>query len=116
MAPAGKHAITIYTVAPNFLREGDWNSKKEYYADKLVEYAEHYIPGLKQHTQTRIIMSPQDFRDRLAVKWHNFGGTAPVMGQKNLTYRTPIANLWFAGCQSESSGGVEKSMKGGKAS
>jgi phytoene dehydrogenase-like protein len=36
------------------------------------------------------------------------------MGRPNPSYRTPIAGLWFAGSQSQSSGGVLGVMKGAR--
>ncbi len=46
MAPAGKQAVTIYTVAPDCLSEGSWAERKEELADALVAEAEVHIPGL----------------------------------------------------------------------
>jgi len=116
MAPSGKHAVTIYTVAPNVVKEESkgWASHREYYADKLIQIAEEYIPGLRDHAQTRIIMTPEDFKARIAVDHHSFGGTAPIIGGESIPYITPIPNLWYVGCQSESLGGVENQMKGGR--
>lgn len=116
MAPEGKHAVTIYTVAPNRIEspQPSWEEGREEYADKLIKIAEEYIPGLRDHTQTRLIMAPPDFRSRIAVDHHSFGGTAPVMGGENIPFQTPIHNLWFVGCQSESTGGIENVMKGAR--
>ncbi len=116
MAPSGKHAVTIFTVAPNIIKEESkgWTSHREYYADKLIQIAEEYIPGLRDHTQTRIIMTPEDFKARIAVDFHSFGGTAPIIGGESIPYITPIPNLWYVGSQSESLGGVENQMKGGR--
>lgn len=63
MAPMGKHAVTIYTVAPDVLATSNWSKRKEELADKLVACAEEHIPGLKAHTKTRLILSPEDFRN-----------------------------------------------------
>jgi all-trans-retinol 13,14-reductase len=112
MAPAGKHAVTIYTVAPDALAEGDWATRKEELADKLVACAEEHIPGLKAHTRTRLILTPEDFRKRTHLKHHSFGGIPPVMGNKPPAHETPIKNLWYIGAQSESGGGVMNVMTG----
>ncbi|UYP44216.1 hypothetical protein NEF87_000501 [Candidatus Lokiarchaeum ossiferum] len=114
MAPPHHHAITIYTVAPNHIKGGDWETQKEVLADKLLEYAEKTIPGLRKHTKTRIIMTPIDFRKRINVHHHSFGGLPPIMGQKGFAHQTPIGNLFYAGCQSESTGGIANTMNGGK--
>lgn len=112
LAPAGKYAVTIYTVAPDTLVGGTWFDRKEELADKLVAEAEAYIPGLSQHTQTRLVLTPEDYRLRTAQKHHSFGGVPPVIGNKPPAYKTPIKNLWFIGAQSESTGGVLNVMVG----
>jgi phytoene dehydrogenase-like protein len=112
LAPSGKYAVTVYTVAPDTLAEGSWRERKEELADKLVAEAERYIPGLRQHTLTRIVLTPEDYRLRTHQKHHSFGGVPPVMGNKPPAHKTPIRGLWFIGAQSESGGGVQNVMLG----
>ena len=112
LAPAGKYALTIYTVAPDTLAEGTWSDRKEELAEKLVAEAEVHIPGLRQHTLTRLILTPEDYRRRTHQKHHSFGGVPPVIGNKPPAHKTPIAGLWFIGAQSESAGGVLNVMMG----
>ena len=106
MAPPGKHAITVYTVVPHKLEKGDWKEKREEFADKLLIEAEKIIPNLRERTQVRVIMTPDDFLERINVIRHSFGGTAPKLGQQNPSHKTPIENLWYIGAYSESGGGV----------
>jgi phytoene dehydrogenase-like protein len=115
MAPPGCAAVTIYTVAPNVIQGADWEEGKERYADHLVACAEKHLPGLAAATMTRVIVTPADFRRRVRQRHHSFGGIAPVKDRPNPGYRTPIAGLWFAGSQSQSSGGVLGVMKGARA-
>ena len=112
MAPHGHHAMTIYTICPDRLKEGDWEERKETYADALVAYAERHIPGLSTHTRVREILTPQDFRARTHLDHHAFGGIAPVMGAWQVPHETPVEGLWFVGAQSESGGGVNSVMPG----
>lgn len=112
LAPSGKYAVTVYTVAPDTLDQGTWSDRKEELADKLVAEAERYIPGLRQHTVTRLIITPEDYRQRTHQKHHSFGGVPPIMGNKPPAHKTPITGLWFIGAQSESSGGVLNVMLG----
>jgi phytoene dehydrogenase-like protein len=106
LAPAGKYAVTIYTVAPDTLAAGTWSARKEELADKLIVEAEAHIPGLRQHTVTRLVLTPEDYRKRTHQKHHSFGGVPPVIGNKPPAHKTSIKNLWFIGAQSESGGGV----------
>jgi phytoene dehydrogenase-like protein len=112
LAPAGKYAVTIYTVAPDVLAKGTWRDRKEELADKLIAEAEAHIPGLRQHMLTSLILTPEDYRQRTAQKHHSFGGVPPVIGNKPPAHKTPIQNLWFIGAQSESTGGVLNVMTG----
>jgi all-trans-retinol 13,14-reductase len=106
MAPEGRHALTIYTICPDTLNEGTWDKRKEEFADKLVKYAEKYIPGISEKTLTRVVITPADFRKLTRAEHHAFGGLAPVMNKPNIKHQTPIEGLWFIGQQSESGGGV----------
>ena len=114
LAPQGQHAVTVYTVAPDQLAEGNWAERREELADKLVAEAERYVPGLKEHTVTRLVLTPDDYRQRTHQSHHSFGGVPPVMGNKPPAHQTPITDLWFIGAQSESAGGVLNVMSGGR--
>jgi phytoene dehydrogenase-like protein len=112
MSPEGLHSVTVYTVAPDTLNEGTWASRREELAEKLLIEAEKHIPGLREHTRTRLVLTPEDFRKRTHQSHHCFGGVPPVMGNKPPAHETPIKGLWFIGAQSESGGGVVKVMAG----
>lgn len=106
MAPPGCHALTIYTICPDRLKDGDWASRKGEFAGKLLDYAEQRIPGLRRHLQVCEILTPEDFRLRTHLAHHAFGGLAPHMGAWRVPHQTPVPGLWFVGAQSESGGGV----------
>ncbi len=112
-APEGHHAVTVYTIAPNVLDRGTWEERKEEFADKLLAIAEEKVPGLRERTRTRIILTPDDFKKITHMKHHAFGGCAPVMGKTGLPHETPVKNLWFIGAQSESGAGINNVMRGG---
>jgi phytoene dehydrogenase-like protein len=110
MAPEGRHALTIYTICPDRLKDGSWSERKEEFADRLVAYAEKYIPGLREHTLVRVVLTPEDFRKRTHLDHHAFGGIAPLMGAWKAPHQAPVNGLWFVGAQSESGGGVSAVM------
>jgi phytoene dehydrogenase-like protein len=112
LAPEGKYAVTVYTVAPDTLNQGTWTERREELADKLLAEAEKYIPGLREHSLTRLILTPEDFRSRTHQQHHSFGGVPPVIGNQPPKHNTPIQGLWFIGAQSESGGGVMNVMLG----
>ena len=112
MAPDGKHAITVYTISPDKLSTGSWKENKEALADKLLAEAQNIIPGIKDNALFKIIMTPEDFRNRIRVDRHSFGGTAPILGQNNPSHRSPIKGLWYVGAYSEDGGGFTGAVKG----
>jgi len=114
LAPHRHHAVTIYTIAPNRLREGSWEARREELADKLVAEAERFVPGLREESEVRVVMTPEDFQRRTHLAHHAFGGISPVMGKSNPAHRTDLEGLWFIGAQSESGGGVMGVMKGAR--
>lgn len=114
LAPEGHHAVTIYTIAPNRLNEGSWEGRREDLADKLVAEAERFVPGLREHTKVRVVLTPEDFQQRTHLAHHAFGGISPVMGKTNPPHRTDVEGLWFIGAQSESGGGVPGVMRGAR--
>jgi len=106
MAPAGHQALTIYTIAPNKAKQGNWTDLKDEMSDKLLRCAENIIPGLREHATVRVVLTPDDFKARTHLKHHSFGGCSPVMGRPGMPHKTPVENLWFVGAQSEGMGGV----------
>jgi phytoene dehydrogenase-like protein len=112
LAPDGKYAVTVYTVAPDTLAEGTWSARREELVDKLLAEAEVHIPGLREHTLTSLVLTPDDFRQRTHQKHHSFGGVPPVIGNRPPAHKSPIPGLWFIGAQSESTGGVLNVMVG----
>lgn len=112
MAPPGHYAVTIYTIAPNEPVNGTWSANKNEWAEKLLDLAEEYVPGLREHEKIRIILTPEDFQKRTYLKHHAFGGTVPHLKIPPPRYKTPIDGLWFVGGQSENFGGVTGVMIG----
>jgi phytoene dehydrogenase-like protein len=101
MAPAGRHAMTIYTICPDTVCDGDWDERREQHADALIAHAEKHLPGLSAHVRVRHILTPKEFRARTHLEHHAFGGIAPVIGSWRVPHRSPIQGLWFVGAQSE---------------
>ena len=113
-APEGKPALTIYTVAPDTLKVGDWESRKQEYAEKLIKLAERQLPGLSEHIETMKIMTARDYSEYTHMKKSSFGGVVPIRGQKNPPHITPVKGLYFVGQQSENAGGLGNVILGAK--
>lgn len=113
-APKGHHAITIYTVAPDKLKYGNWEDKKEEYAKKLISLAEEQLPNLSKHIKEMKIMTPVEYRHLTHMSRSSFGGNVPIWNMKTPAHFTPVENLIFLGQQSENGGGMAAVMMGAK--
>ena len=111
-APEGCHAITIYTVAPDKLKDASWEEVKNEYAQKLIKLAETQLPDLSKHIEVMKIMTPVDYQKLTHMSKSSFGGNVPVWNQKTPTHITPVKNLYFAGQQSENGGGMQAVISG----
>ena len=114
-APEGKHCLTIYTVAPDTLKEGSWEDVEEKYAKQLIELAERQLPGLSEHIVTMKIMTAEDYRGYTHMDKSSFGGVVPIWNQKNPPHITGVKGLVFVGQQSENGGGLNAVAQGAKA-
>lgn len=108
------YAMTIYTVAPNRVKEREWKECKDFYADRLLDFASEKIPALREHILDKTVFTPEDFRAITSQIHHSFGGCAPVMHQKSIPNQTPIKGFWFIGSQSESGAGIVNVMAGAR--
>ena len=113
MAPNGKHAVQIYTIAPNTPTNGDWDKDKQAWADHLLKLAEKHLPGLTQHIVAQHILTPKDFQNITHLEHHSFGGCTPNIHISPPPHKTPVKNLWFIGAQSSAFGGVTSAMMSG---
>jgi phytoene dehydrogenase-like protein len=50
--------VTVYTICPDTLSEGDWEEQNEEFADKLIDYATERMPGLREPILTCEILAP----------------------------------------------------------
>lgn len=113
-APINHYCITIYTVAPDTLKESSWQERKQEYADKLIKLAEKHIPNLSNHIKEMKIMTPDDYKVMTHMSKSSFGGNVPIWNQKAPTHFTPVENLLFLGQQSENGGGMGAVILGAK--
>jgi phytoene dehydrogenase-like protein len=115
LAPAGKHVMGIFLqYTPYDLREGDWKSVKENYADLVMDTIEEYAPGFKSLVLHRQVLSPLDLEEIYGLTGGNiFHGEMnlaqlffmrPVPGWAR--YRTPVKGLYLCGSGTHPGGGV----------
>ncbi|MBW1687788.1 MAG: hypothetical protein JRS35_22350, partial [Deltaproteobacteria bacterium] len=41
---------------------GTWQANKDKWAEKLLDIAERFVPGLREHETVRVVLPPADFR------------------------------------------------------
>jgi phytoene dehydrogenase-like protein len=69
--------------------------------------------GLLSSLLVRVVLTPEDFRQRTHLQQHAFGGCVPPV-KIPPPHETPVPGLWFVGAQSEVYGGVAGAMTGSK--
>jgi phytoene dehydrogenase-like protein len=115
IAPPGKHIMCIFAqYAPYTLRDADWDSIKDGFADRCIDLLAEYAPNIRQSILHRQVISPLDLeRDYSLTGGNIFHGDMtvdqlffmrPVAGWAQ--YRTPIAALYLCGSGTHPGGGV----------
>ncbi|MDQ3919421.1 MAG: NAD(P)/FAD-dependent oxidoreductase [Acidobacteriota bacterium] len=115
LAPEGRHVLSAYVqFAPYKLKEGDWASRREEFADAVVRTLSAYAPNLADLILARQIITPADLEREYGLAFGH-----PLHGEMSLDqfytfrpligwaqYRTPIRNLYLCGAGTHPGGGV----------
>jgi phytoene dehydrogenase-like protein len=115
LAPEGSHVMSVYVqFAPYKLKEGDWTSRREEFADRVLKVLSDYAPDLPERVLYRQVITPLDLeRDYGLTGGHIFHGEMaldqlftfrPLIGWAR--YRTPIEGLYLCGAGTHPGGGV----------
>ena len=115
LAPEGKHIMGIFLqYAPYRLRESDWDSTRDGFADRVINLIEEYAPNIKSIVLNRQVITPLDMERTFGLTGGNiFHGEMsldqmfvmrPVAGWAR--YRTPIRGLYLCGSGTHPGGGV----------
>ena len=115
LAPAGAQVMSIYIqYAPYKLKHGDWNSRRDEFADKVIEVLAGYAPNLKEMIVARQIITPLDLEETYGLggghihhgeqSLDQFFTFRPIIGWAQ--YRTPIKGLYLCGAGTHPGGGV----------
>jgi phytoene dehydrogenase-like protein len=115
LAPENSHVMSVYIqFAPYKLKEGDWSSRREEFADTVVNLLARYAPGLKELIIARQIITPLDLEQTYGLSGGHihhgeqtldqFFTFRPLIGWAQ--YRTPITGLYLCGAGTHPGGGV----------
>lgn len=115
LAPTGAHVMSIYVqYAPYKLKEGDWNSRREEFADTVIDVLSSYAPNLKELLVARQVITPLDLEETYGMSGGHihhgeqsldqFFTFRPLIGWAQ--YRTPLKGLYLCGAGTHPGGGV----------
>ena len=115
LAPGAAHVMSIYVqYAPYNLKKGNWNSRREEFADNVVNQLSSYAPNLKDLILARQTITPLDLEQTYGLSGgHIFHGEQsldqffafrPLIGWAQ--YRTPIKGLYLCGAGTHPGGGL----------
>ena len=115
LAPAGAQVMSVYIqYAPYRLKEGDWNSRREEFADHVIDVLSSYAPNLKELVVARQVITPLDLEETYGMSGGHihhgeqsldqFFTFRPLIGWAQ--YRTPIKGLYLCGAGTHPGGGV----------
>ena len=115
LAPGRGQVMSVYVqYAPYKLKDGDWNSRREEFADNVVNVINDYAPNFKELIVARQVITPLDLEQTYGMSGgHIHHGEQsldqsftfrPLLGCAQ--YRTPIKGLYLCGAGTHPGGGV----------
>jgi phytoene dehydrogenase-like protein len=115
IVPPGKHLMSIFVqYAPYRLADGEWDERKESFADRCIELVGRYAPNVPGSVLHRHTLSPLDLERTYGLSGgnimqgamlpHQLFSFRPIAGWAD--HRTPIAGLYLCGAASHPGGGV----------
>jgi phytoene dehydrogenase-like protein len=115
LAPQGKHVMSIHVqFAPYKLRNGDWNSRGQEFADTVIGHLNKFAPGMKELMLAGQVISPLDLEQTYGLSGgqihhgeqalDQFFTFRPLIGWAQ--YRTPLERLYLCGAGTHPGGGL----------
>jgi phytoene desaturase len=111
LAPPGHDAFYVLSPVPNLDSGTDWRVAAEPYRQKIARHlAATILPGLEEEIVTSLMLTPQDFQDRLSsVRGAGFG-LEPVLTQsawfRPHNRSEDVAGLYLVGAGTHPGAGV----------
>jgi phytoene dehydrogenase-like protein len=115
LAREGEHVMSIHAqFAPYKLKEGDWNTRREEFADVVVDRLAAYAPNIKELIVDRQVITPLDLEEKFGLSGGHihhgeqtldqFFTFRPLIGWAQ--YRTPLQRLYLCGAGTHPGGGL----------
>ena len=115
LAPDGKHVMSIQIqFAPYKLREGDWKSRAQEFADIVIAQLSKFASGIKELIVSGQVITPLDLEETYGLSGGHihhgeqsldqFFTFRPLIGFAK--YRTPLKGLYLCGAGTHPGGGI----------
>lgn len=115
LAPAGKHVMSIHVqFAPYKLKPGDWTTRGDEFAGRVIGQLENYAPGLRELIVASQVITPLDLEQTCGLSGGHihhgeqtidqFFTFRPLIGYAQ--YRTPLKRLYLCGAGTHPGGGL----------
>ena len=115
LAPAGQHVMSIHVqFAPYKLKQGDWTTRSEEFADKVIGQLQAYAPGLRDLIVAGQVITPLDLEQTYGLSGGHihhgeqtidqFFTFRPLIGWAQ--YRTPLKRLYLCGAGTHPGNGM----------
>jgi phytoene dehydrogenase-like protein len=115
LAPEGKHVMSVHVqFAPYKLKQGDWTTRREEFAENALDVLEKYAPGVRESIVAAQVITPLELeRDYGVSGGHIHHGEQtldqfftfrPLIGWAQ--YRTPLKRLYLCGAGTHPGGGL----------
>ncbi len=115
LAPSGKHVMSVHVqFAPYKLKEGDWTTRGEEFANKVFDKLEAYAPGFRDLIVAAHVITPVDLEQEFGLSGGHihhgeqtldqFFTFRPLIGWAQ--YRTPLKRLYLCGAGTHPGGGL----------
>lgn len=115
LCPPGKQMMTCFIqYVPFHLSEGNWDDRREEFADAIVRQIARHMPDLPDLIEGRVLLTPLDLERTYGLTEGNIFHGDLNLGQlfsmrptpKYSQYRTPLAGLYLCGAGAHPGGGV----------
>ena len=116
VAPAGLHTLSLgVQQLPFDLSQGTWETRKDEWADLVMEMYFRYAPNMRGHILGRHVITPLDLETTYNITGGNIFhmsmvGVENIFAQRPIPdaagYRTPVQNYYLSGSGSHPGGGV----------
>jgi phytoene dehydrogenase-like protein len=115
LAASGQHVMSIHVqFAPYKLKQGDWASRREEFADNVIHVLSRYAPDVNDAVIARQVITPHDLEQTFGLSGGHihhgeqtldqFFTFRPLIGWAQ--YRTPLQRLYLCGAGTHPGGGI----------